>query len=235
MTSSSNAGAKTLVVVRHGNTFRSGETPTRVGARTDLPLVEEERAKKAALFLRERGLRPERVFAPTLRRTTETARIIARELGLPDAVVPADGFAEIDYGPDENKTEEEVCLRIGRECLAGETGIADPPTAAAMERGERAIREWDENGTPPKGWLVDVDAIKRRWREFADGIGAGETVLLVSSNGVIRFAPCLLIEGYDAFRARERIKVSTGGVCVFEDRGDGWECLAWNSRGVSPR
>ena len=34
-----------LVIVRHGNTFRAGETPTRVGARTDLPLVEEERAR----------------------------------------------------------------------------------------------------------------------------------------------------------------------------------------------
>ena len=29
------------MIVRHGNTFRAGETPTRVGARTDLPLVEE--------------------------------------------------------------------------------------------------------------------------------------------------------------------------------------------------
>ena len=44
-----------LVIVRHGNTFRAGETPTRVGARTDLPLVEEERARSAGRYLREKG------------------------------------------------------------------------------------------------------------------------------------------------------------------------------------
>jgi 2,3-bisphosphoglycerate-dependent phosphoglycerate mutase len=42
------------VIVRHGNTFRAGETPTRVGARTDLPLVEEERARSAGRYLRDR-------------------------------------------------------------------------------------------------------------------------------------------------------------------------------------
>lgn len=45
-----------LVIVRHGNTFRAGETPTRVGARTDLPLVEEERARSAGRYLREKGI-----------------------------------------------------------------------------------------------------------------------------------------------------------------------------------
>jgi transcriptional regulator GlxA family with amidase domain len=30
----------TLIIARHGNTFEDGETPRRVGARTDLPLSE---------------------------------------------------------------------------------------------------------------------------------------------------------------------------------------------------
>ena len=41
------------MIVRHGNTFRAGETPTRVGARTDLPLVEEERARSAGRYLHD--------------------------------------------------------------------------------------------------------------------------------------------------------------------------------------
>ena len=44
------------MIVRHGNTFRAGETPTRVGARTDLPLVEEERARSADVIYVKRGL-----------------------------------------------------------------------------------------------------------------------------------------------------------------------------------
>ena len=39
----------TLIIARHGNTFDKGDIPTRVGARTDLPLVEKGRAQAKAL------------------------------------------------------------------------------------------------------------------------------------------------------------------------------------------
>ena len=41
----------TLIIARHGNTFRKGETPTRVGSRTDLPLVEDERGRGIGKYL----------------------------------------------------------------------------------------------------------------------------------------------------------------------------------------
>lgn len=223
--------AKTLIVVRHGNTFEKGETPRRVGAGTDIPLVAKgrEQASAVATFMARENLRPDRVFAAPLRRTAESAAIIARGLDIAAPVLPAGEFTEIDYGPDENKTEEETAERIGRALLAADgEGGATPETA--IERGKAAIARWDASGVVPSGWNVDVVKIIRDWRAFADGIRPGETVLLVSSNGIIRFAPHLLTEGYEAFSNRQPIKVSTGGVCVFRDAGSGWECRLWNAR-----
>ena len=48
---------KRLIIARHGNTFRPGETPTRVGAGTDLPLVEETRARSIGRYLKDKGLK----------------------------------------------------------------------------------------------------------------------------------------------------------------------------------
>ena len=59
---------RTLIIARHGNTFRPGETPTRVGARTDLPLVEEERARGIGLYLKKLGLIPTPAHCRTRRR-----------------------------------------------------------------------------------------------------------------------------------------------------------------------
>ena len=38
-----------IIIARHGNTFTKEQTPTRVGGRTDLPLVETERGTNIGL------------------------------------------------------------------------------------------------------------------------------------------------------------------------------------------
>lgn len=71
---------KTLIIARHGNTFRKGETPTRVGSRTDLPLVEEERGRGIGRYLKKLGMQPNRILAAPLQRTLKTAELAAEEL-----------------------------------------------------------------------------------------------------------------------------------------------------------
>lgn len=219
-----------LIIVRHGNTFRPGETPTRVGARTDLPLVESDRAKGAGRILRGLGLVPGRTFAAPLKRTLQTATRILEELGREPTVLPAPDFTEIDYGPDENRTEDEVRLRLGRCCLAQEgLDAAEFPVERLLKRGEEAIALWNAQAVPPPGWIVDPLAIAAAWRAFAEGIGRGESVMLVSSNGIIRFAFHLLPKAEQARFLQERdLKVSTGGVCVFVRENGDWRCLHWN-------
>ncbi len=204
----------TLIIARHGNTFDAGDTPTRVGARTDLPLVEKGRAQASAIgkYLKENNLLPDSVYSSALMRTKETAEIAIKETGINNPVYALDIFNEIDYGPDENMVEADVIARIGAQ----------------------AIKAWDENGTVPNGWSVDPKAIIENWYGFAkqitnhdDDIGHEETVLVVTSNGIARFAPYLTGD-FDGFIKNHSIKLSTGALGIFKYEDNRWSVKGWN-------
>ena len=194
---------KTLIIARHGNTFRKGETPTRVGSRTDLPLVEEERGRGIGKYLRKLGLTPTRILAAPLQRTMSTAALAAEELGNPCPVQPDARFIEVDYGPDENHSEEETRARLGTD-IAKAQGT-DPATLSPEE----------------------IDQIITNWSDLAAEVQDGEILLCVSSNGTIRFAPYITGD-YAGFCATHDIKVATGGVCIFtSEDGTTWQCTEW--------
>ena len=219
---------KTLIIARHGNTFRKGETPTRVGGRTDLPLVEEERGRGIGKYLAKLGLTPTRILAAPLQRTMSTAALAAEELGNPCPVQPDARFLEVDYGPDENQTEEATKLRLGTD-IAKSQGT-DPATLSAEQLdalGEQAIELWNAQAIVPLGWKVDVQQIITNWSELASEVQDGEVLLCVSSNGTIRFAPHITGD-YAGFCAEHDIKVATGGVCIFtSEDGSTWTCREW--------
>lgn len=153
-----------LIIVRHGNTFEAGETPRRVGRRTDLPLTAAGIAQAEALGRSFAGMTFSRCLAGELTRTRQTAEALMQAAGI-DMRVEAAGFlTEIDHGPDENRTDAEVVARIG----------------------EAALAAWEHDAVPPPGWIVDAEARIAGWRGFA-GETAGDS-LLVTSNGAARFA-----------------------------------------------
>jgi 2,3-bisphosphoglycerate-dependent phosphoglycerate mutase len=203
----------TLLIARHGNTFGPNDPVTRVGARTDLPLVEAglEQGLKLGVYLKQRHLIPAKIFTSRLKRTQQTAEKILEGLG---QSVPAEQqalFDEIDYGPDENMTEDKVIARIG----------------------EQAIRDWDEKCIAPPGWIVDPLALTIGWQEFATKVlteHKGETVLVVTSNGIARFAP-VLTGDMSKFNETHRPKIATGALCHFEtEDGPNWDVVGWNIR-----
>ena len=160
------------IIVRHGNTFAPGNPPRRIGARTDLPLVESGEVQAAALAACFAQTRFDRCLVSPLRRTRETAAIIAPAV----YAETAPWLCEIDHGPDEGATEEAVRARIGTDALA----------------------RWEEHALPPPGWAVDAPTRIAAWRGFfAEASG---TVLLVTSNGAGRFA--LLALGLSPARLR---------------------------------
>ena len=219
---------KTLIIARHGNTFAKGETPTRVGCHTDLELVEEERGRGVGLYLKKLGLVPPRILAAPLKRTMGTAALAAEAAGCSCSVEPDHRFIEVDYGPDENKTEEQVKARLGAEAAKAE-GI-DPATLTAEEldaKGEAIIDKWNADATVPDGWKVDVQQIRDNWMSLAAEVKDGEIMLCVSSNGTIRFAP-VITGDYAGFCAEHDIKVATGGVCIFtSEDGSTRTCKEW--------
>lgn len=200
----------TLIIARHGNTFGPDDTVTYVGARTDLPLVDSgrEQAKKIGQWLKEHNKIPDVIYASQLQRAQETAKIAIKESGVPNPVYTLDIFNEIDYGPDENKTKEEVFARIG----------------------EKAHKDWEERSIIPDGWKVEKTQIIQNWIKFAEQISAhddNETVLVVTSNGIARFAPHITGD-YESFAASHKPKMATGGLSVLTCQGNRWEIKDWN-------
>ncbi|MCC8089008.1 MAG: histidine phosphatase family protein [Rikenellaceae bacterium] len=205
-----------LIIARHGNTFRPGETPTRVGAKTDLPLVETHCGTSIGKYLINRELIPSEIHAAPLLRTMQTAELAIEAMGIDLMVKPNSDFTEIDYGPDENRTEEEVMSRLGG---------GDP------EAGKTVLDAWNANATVPEGWKVDPERIIANWLEFAAKIAdkPDKITMLVSSNGIIRFAPYITGD-FQKFSSEHDIKVVTGGLCIFrkEDTDKFWTCVEWN-------
>ena len=114
-------------------------------------------------------------------------------------------FSEIDYGVDENRPEAEVEARIGRE----------------------ALDRWNREAIPPEGWNVDVAEIEAGWRRFAAAVGgSGKTVMVVTSNGIARFA-LRLVEEDDRPEGMD-IKLATGAYGVLVFRNGRWFVESWN-------
>ena len=201
-----------LIIARHGNTFDPGDTPTRVGRRTDLPLVSSGKAQARRIgdYLRRRQMVPDAVFAAPLKRSCDTARLIVEALGCDLPITIDARFNEIDYGPDENQPESAVVARIG----------------------DNALRDWDDHAKVPVGWLADPQAIIRDWLAFGNMCRqsfSGQTVLVVTSNGIARFAPHLTGD-FEVFRRKHGIKIATGALCFLRLQESQWLIEKWNIR-----
>lgn len=197
------------VIARHGNTFASGEPARRIGAGTDLPLVESGRTQTVRLgeHFRAQGWRFDRVFASPLRRTRESAALILSAMDAASPIETRDWLAEIDHGPDENRTEAEVIARIG----------------------ESALAAWDAHGIAPPGWHVDSHARRLAWETFFASTPKGIS-LLVTSNGAARFG-LLADKGLAAQAAPlPSLKLATGAYGLIELAEHGPRLLAWDRR-----
>jgi probable phosphoglycerate mutase len=201
----------TLIIARHGNTFEKGETPLRIGARTDLPLSNSGRIQARALgaWLKQAALYPQAVYCSQLRRTRETAELALETAGYKEPVFPLAIFNEVDYGPDEGLTEDAVIGRVGAD----------------------ALRAWDEDAVVPGGWNFDPARTIEDWKNFARHIveDRQECALVVTSNGIARFAPHITGD-FERFKASHPLKISTGAACVLSHDNGRWHVIGWNVR-----
>lgn len=145
-----------LVLLRHGETPMSVEK--RFAGTGDIELTEagREQARRAARGLAGTGI--EVVVSSPLRRTMDTARIVAEELGL--EVEPEEGLRETDFGEWEGMTFGEV-----------------------QERRPEDLARWlaDPEVAPPGG--ESLAAAVRRAGEARDKVAVrhrGRTVLVVT-------------------------------------------------------
>lgn len=202
-----------LLIARHGNTFAPGDIVTRVGT-TDLPLVASGlvQGEKLGVYLKQNNLIPDLIFTSQLKRAMQTAEQVQNVLKTNLPIQPLAIFNEIDYGPDENQPEEKVLARLG----------------------SSALHEWENHAKVPDGWNVNPNEIIKNWQEFATKLRqdyAGQTSLVITSNGIARFAP-YLTGNFSEFTKQHSIKISTGALCLFANlaSSDDWQCCFWNVR-----
>lgn len=198
-----------LILARHGNTFGPGDPVVWVGARTDMPLVEKGRAQAEAIAdgLIAAGLSPSCVWAGPLKRTAETAAIVARRCGLAaDAVISAEELREIDYGTWEGLSNDEIRAEVGDEAIDG----------------------WQKRSIWPDGfgWRPSKAEILANWDRLVATIAAtchpDAAVVIVSSNGIFRLVARTL------GLAPNEAKMNTGALARLELEGRDLRVLAWN-------
>ncbi|MDR3079229.1 MAG: histidine phosphatase family protein [Rickettsiales bacterium] len=203
-----------LVIVRHGNTFDRGEVPLRIGVRTDMPLSSSGREQAVLLgrYLRQAGIRPSAAFSSKLERAWRTAELAFGEAAIDCSLERLEMFNEIDYGPDEAKTEEEVIARVGQE----------------------AMDLWNKSALVPRGWLFNPEVAVENWRNFAEMAETSHregVIMVFTSNGIARFAPHLTGD-FEKFSRDYDIKMSTGALSILEKGSSDshWRVVSWNLR-----
>lgn len=205
-----------LILVRHGNTFESGQTPTQVGLRTDLPLTNQgrEQAKAFAIYLEKEGIVPKAIYAGSLSRQIETAQIIGKNLnGMKNIHLYQQALDEIDYGAWEGLTSDEI-----------------------TERWPEQYTEWTEKSQWADGIfggaLQELKMNIQNWlTTLRLGYSSGDVVVGVTSNGIIRFFQSFNNENWQKLvndKRMEDLKVKTGHFCELLLYKDSLDVTRWN-------
>lgn len=120
-----------VLLVRHGATTLSAED--RFAGATDVDLSDEGRRQATLLGARLAGESIAAVYASPMKRTRETAALLAKPHGL--EVRAEAGLREIDHGRWEGKTRNEVERSLSGEYAAWE----EDPFTFAPEGGESGL------------------------------------------------------------------------------------------------
>ncbi len=196
-----------LLLSRHGNTFNPGEPSVWTGSANDLPLVAKgvAQAEQLAQALAARGVKPVDVYCSPLQRTARYAATVIERLGLRTDAVVDPRLNEIDYGDWTGLTNEEVKARFG---------------AAALQAWDERC-EWPREGD----WGGSADQALTEARSFFEDLerrySANDPVLVVTSNGRLRYFLKLVPAEFARRVADGSFKVKTGHVCGLARGADG--------------
>ena len=193
-----------LILARHGNTFGPGDKIVWVGAREDLPLVDrgEAQAQDLGNALVKAGVKLDRIVAGPLRRTRRAADLVAETTAFSGAIEIDVRLKEIDYGTWGGKTDDEIIAAYG----------------------EPALVNWRDRHIVPEGagWSPSPGTLKANAMAVMEGARrTNGTVLIVTSNGILRFFHAAL--GFDG-----DAKVKTGHVGAADLGDSGATPLFWN-------
>jgi broad specificity phosphatase PhoE len=159
-----------FILVRHGQT--EWNRVERFRGRADLSLDETGRRQAEAAALRLKGEKIAAIYSSPLKRTIETASILARQLKLP--VQPFEGLLDIDFGSWQGLSPEE-----------------------AAQQDSQLYKKWLEHPDEvsfPNGESLDI--VRQRVVSGVEDVASkhhDQTVVLVSHKVVCQVLMCAMI------------------------------------------
>lgn len=187
-----------LILARHGNTFAPQDKVVWVGSANDLPLVESgmAQAKRLADALAHTKLAA--IYCAPLLRTKRMAQEVAAAQMQPLTPIIDNRLTELDYGDWSGLSDSEIIERFG----------------------EAALTNWVERSIWPEDchWGASEAKVCEEVQDFVLALSSkhdkDDTVLVVSSNGRLRYF-LKLVEGEFARRlASKSFKMGTGRVSM---------------------
>ncbi len=203
-----------ILLSRHGNTFGPHDPVVWTGATNDLPLVEKgiAQAETFAEVLLSQKIKPSAIYCSPLQRTSKYASILVQKLNLPFKATVDPRINEVDYGEWTGLTNEQVIARFG----------------------EAALKAWDEKSQwPTEGkWGSSESAVTAEVKSFVHDLliqyESNETVIVITSNGRLRYFLTLVPGEFEKRIQNSSFKVKTGNICKLSVHNGGISISYWN-------
>lgn len=205
-----------LILARHGNTFHAHEAAYYVGSQHDLPLVPYgiEQAQAIGLALKQKNCQLSAVYAGPLQRMRSTAQHALEAMSHSLSITVDSRLNELDYGLWSGLTSQEV----------------------RQQFGDAEYEAWERRSAWPKlgKWAESEAEVTARITEFATDLtqqyGENDTVLVVASNGCLRYFLKLIPVAFQEKIQSSQLKIGTGHLCQLRYHNQQWTLEAWNQK-----
>lgn len=203
-----------LILARHGNTFRPDESAYYVGAQHDLPLVDYGlvQAQEIGKALAKLTQPITAVYAGPLLRMQATARNALTAMQSSLELMIDDRLNELDYGLWSGLTSQQVREKFG----------------------DHEYENWEKKSLWPAAgqWAESEKEVIERITQFAQNLtqrhASDETILVVASNGCLRYFLHLVAEAFAEKVAQGQLKIGTGHLCQLQYIQEKWRIEYWN-------
>lgn len=205
-----------IILSRHGNTFSAGDPVVWVGATQDLPLVDSGilQAKCLAQALQKAEIHPKVVYCGPLKRTYDYAAIVLEQLHSSVKPTVDARLNEIDYGNWSGLSNTQI----------QEIGEGDDLSA------------WENLSIWPKiaAWSGSPTHMAKEVKEFSNDLenqyDPEDTILVISSNGRLRYFLKLIPGLFEQHVQNKEFKVATGNICLLTHENRKWQMKFWNKK-----
>jgi broad specificity phosphatase PhoE len=203
-----------IILARHGNTFNPGDRVCWVGSQNDLPLVEQGVIQGQALSKALKDIALSAIYYAPLLRTKRFAEIAAADFHKSTPLIEDQRLTELDYGAWSGLTDSEIISKFG----------------------EGVLRAWTDSSVWPEqcGWSATEESITTEVKDFVSQIISDHpdtaNVLVVSSNGRLRYFLKLIASEFEKRVKEHTFKIATGRVCLLDQVENSFRVVLWNEQ-----